>query len=281
MKTDNKTFKISTYNIEFSQRHDKILRNIKLIVKDGVSIFCLQEVSKRSNRPFIIEEIMRKLGSNWNAIYHIGNENNELGIGNGILWNKQVMKLQSSEQFQLPMNNSIAPHEWIFAKLTGGKVIPYKRRVIIGLFKFNNSLIRISSIHLDHTGGIIQRQKQLLYFVKKLKRQQNTHHEIICGDFNSIDLLRRNKELQVFQATLGADFQDATKENGWTADLYNMDTSKAPSWSKFFIDRLNIHIRRKLDYIWVKGMHTFSSKKMELEGSDHFPLVAHLSINSN
>jgi hypothetical protein len=257
------------------------MANILSMVKDGVSIFCLQETVMYSNDNFIGDILPERLGHNWKAIHHIGKEKSRSGMGNSIIWNSKIIELLSVEKITLPIKHSVAFHERIFAMLTSGKVTIYQRRPIIACFKFLNNIIRISNIHLDHIGGIKHRQKQLLFFLNTLKKMPKISCEIICGDFNSFDLLKTGKEMSVFQTSIGSKFRDISDNITWTADLYNMDINSGLPLVKMLVKLLNIHIRRKLDYIWVKGIKIGICKKLELAGSDHYPLVAHLSFENN
>lgn len=270
---------IATYNIQFSQHPKEIEKNILTMVSMGTSVFCLQEVVFDSDKTFIIGVLLKKLGNNWKAIYNLGNKKSILGMGNCIIWNTKILNLEKEQKEFLPKCKSLKINERIFSLIVAGITAPFQRRVIIGYFKFNNVIIRISNIHLDHNGGLENRKKQLLYLINILKKNKSINHEIICGDFNSLDLLNNGKEIIMQRKILGDYFIDVSKDSGWTADLYNIDIiNSGMKLIKLLIKYLHLHIRRKLDYIWVKNITSFGCKKLILKGSDHNPLIAYLDI---
>src|SRR5579859_7410891 len=97
-------FKIVTYNIEYGSQHEKIFENIIQMVKDGVDVFCLQEVINIKNETFFIDTLLNKLGSSWGAAYNIGKEDGRLSLGNALLWNKKKFSIISNEKILLPLS---------------------------------------------------------------------------------------------------------------------------------------------------------------------------------
>ena len=277
MNKDN-ILKIATYNILFSINAQDIITNILTMANKGVMVFCLQEVINTKDKKFIIEEILNNLGKNWKARYHLGNEGSLLDFGTCILWNNQFLKLEKIEKIQLPKINHLAIHEFLFDKLAGHKGIPVQRRVISGLFMYQNNHIAITNVHLDNVGGKRNRLKQLEYLLKILYKNNEVTHQIICGDFNSFDLLKTGVEKQELQRALGKDFKDASKNVSWTADIYNMDLPQKTSLLIPFIKITHLHIKRKLDYIWVKNLQVQDCNIIQLRGSDHHPMIATLKV---
>lgn len=267
-----------TYNIQFSHHPEEIKRNILKMVTMGVSIFCLQEVMQSSGQAFIVNVLLKKLGGDWRVIYNLGKEKSKLGMGNCILWNTKVLTLEHEQKEFLPRYKTLALHEKIFSWIAGGVTAPFQRRVIVGYFKFNNVNIRITNLHLDQNGGLENRKKQLAYIINILLKGNTINQEVICGDFNSFDLLKREKEAAMQKVTLGQDFVDVSSDTGWTADLNNIDIDKGSTVFKFLIKKMHIHLKRKLDYIWVKNITSLKCEKLLLNGSDHKPLIVYLKI---
>ncbi len=247
------------------------------MVKMGTSVFCLQEVLYSPDKTFIVNVLLKELGLDWKAIYNLGREKSPLGMGNCIIWNAKIINLEKEQKEFLPRCKALAIHEKIFSWMAGGITVPFQRRVIVGYFKFNNTVVRISSVHLDHNGDLENRKKQLSYLVNILGKNKSIDHEIICGDFNSFDLLKNGKEAIMQKEILGDCFIDVSKNSGWTADLNNIDIRNGAVF-KFLIKSSHLHIRRKLDYIWVKNIVNYSCTKLLLKGSDHNPLIAYLDI---
>jgi endonuclease/exonuclease/phosphatase family metal-dependent hydrolase len=242
---------IGTYNLQFSQHVNKIIANIAHMAEMGVTLFCLQEVVADSQESGMVQRLLKTLGSDWQAVCHLGEEHSIAGMGNCLLWNTQKLTLLKQENVLLPRAKALAFHEQLFSILAGGLMVPYQRRTIIGDFTYNNQLLRVTNLHLDHNGGLKNRQKQLLYIQNVLEKKKAADIEIICGDFNSFDLLKRGQEAMMLTKILGSSFVDISRESGWTADLYNLDTSQGFKLFKFLIKSFNLHVRRKLDYIWT------------------------------
>lgn len=277
MNTD--TLKIATYNIQLSLNVEKITKNIFDMSQRGVSIFCLQEVMRQPEGPFIKDELLRVLGKDWEMECFFGEGEVHNALGTGLLWNTKIIQSQSIAKIVVPIIKPFLPHELVFQILLGGPVHPVTRRITSGVFVWKNNQIRITSVHLDHIGGRFHRNKQLKYILDVLNQQKDTLYEIICGDFNTFDLLHTGEEKKLLQTTLGQHFIDATENIPWTADLYNNDMKKSVLFFKAFVKRTNLHIRRKLDYIWVRNLKVVNSQDLKLSGSDHYPLVAELRID--
>lgn len=272
----NNTIKVATYNILFSLSPEKIVGNISLMKKKGIIVFCLQEVVRVPEKTFIGDLILKKLGPEWKMIIHIGDETGNFGLGTAIIWNNTALKLKKSEKINLPKIKKIAFHEWLFSKIIGGKGVPFERRSIIASFVFGGKKIMVANLHLDNVGGAKHRNKQLLFLLSKMS---NTGHEnqILCGDFNTFDLLKTGREKKMLTSSLNP-FKDVSDNIDWTADIHNTDTGKTPPLIKALIKYSNFHIRRKLDYVWAKNLKVIDCRKLNLEGSDHLPVVATLSI---
>ena len=266
---------IATYNIELSLNVKKIVANISDMAKKGVNVFCLQEIRKYPDRQLIIAEILKELGNNWKAAYHINEQTTSFNIGSCILWNTKILHLEKEEKVLLPKLKKMKFHEITFAKLVGGATYPLQRRTITCRFIFQNKHIQITSHHSDHVGGAYHRIKQIDYL---MTNRQPTKHEIICGDFNTFDLLQTGKEKEMLQQTLGSEFIDASENVGHTDDLYHLNMNRAFPLIKWFIKTFHIHIRRRLDYIWVKHFQVIDCRKVEVGGSDHMPIIARLQI---
>lgn len=271
---------IVTYNIQFAINEEDILNNLEKMAKEGVEIFCLQEIITVLNEEFIVNKILKKLGPEWQAAYHVGEVQREskLSIGTCILWNKDILKLENEIKILLPKLNKFALHEKLYYKIIGVPGIPLQRRAIAAYFKFGNETIRITSIHVDNVGGPKHRMKQVAYFLMVLKTKSIPQYEIICGDFNSFDLLKTGIEKKLLQKMLGKDFVDASESVDWTDDIYNIDFSTSIPLFSWFIKTFNVHVKRKLDYIWVKNWKISDCRKLKLSGSDHMPIIAKLKL---
>ncbi len=276
--TNNKHLTVATYNIQFGINSEKIINNIKKLAEEGVNIFCLQEIINIHNEVFIIEKILKRLGNKWKASYHVGEEISKLSIGTAILWNSEILTLKNEEKLLLPKIKKFDFHEKLFYKVVGEEAITLQRKALSCYFTIDQQTnLRVTSIHIDNIGGPLHRMKQITYLITKLNGMKTPQSEIICGDFNTFDLLKTGYEKKLLQKKIGKNFVDASKKIDWTSDIYMADylNSKLVPW---FVKTFNVHIRRRLDYIWVRNVKVIFCKKRELHGSDHFPIVAELEL---
>lgn len=270
--------KIATYNLQFSRNTKDLVKNIAKLTQNGVIVFCLQEFVRRKGQEQIGDKILETLGSDWSLITHLGTENTDQGMGTAILWNTRILTLTQQNKILLPKRKKMAFHEWLFARLTGGKGIPFKRRATIAEFSFQGKPIRIVSVHLDNIGGKNHRKRQLEYVLKQLKNGEQFAGEIVAGDFNSFDLLNTGQEKKMLDKSIGENFVNVSSPINFTADIYNTDMPVKFPIMKIVISLFHIHIRRKLDYIWVKNFIIINCKKLEVRGSDHYPIMASLKL---
>ncbi len=277
--TNKNQFTLATYNIQFGFNREEIIENIVQMAKQGIDIICLQEVIHVENKEFIITSILKKLGADWDAKYHVGEERSKEGIGTAILWNSKLFSFRKQEKVLLPKINKFDLHEKFFYYVIGVAAIPLQRRALVCNFTFNQKEIRVSCIHIDNIGGAGHRMKQIAYFKRQLVTMGEIEYEIVCGDFNSFDLLKTGYEKKALQKEIGIEFVDASKDIPWSSDIHNIDFSKSLTSFQWFIKTFNVHIRRRLDYIWVKNFKIVDCKKLPIQGSDHYPLVANLEIS--
>jgi endonuclease/exonuclease/phosphatase family metal-dependent hydrolase len=260
---------IASYNLQRSRNIELLIKNIVIMKKGGINIFCLQEVS-----PNIFPIILSELGKQWKGILYNTHEPD----GTAIIWDTNCLKVRMLERVNLPQIKHLGLHEFLISFLFGWKTTPVQRQGIRGYFFIKNKEICISSLHLDHVGGARHRTRQLKYFLNIQDEQKRKLRHIICGDFNSFDFLNTGKELYLFNQTLGTNYTDASVDSGITADLFHMDFIKN-KWLEILVKKTSIHVAKKLDYIWVKGVNGIFFEKKQMLGSDHFPIVATISLN--
>lgn len=275
---DRKQFTVATYNIQFAVNSEKIINNIEQLAKEGVNIFCLQEIINIPNEVFIVEKILKRLGSKWKAAYHAGEEVSKLSIGTAILWNSEIFAFKQAEKILLPKIKKFDFHEKLFYKVIGEEAATLQRKALSCYFMVNQTEIRVTCVHVDNIGGPHHRMKQISYLTSKLKEMKTPQSEIICGDFNTFDLLKTSYERKLLQRKFGNDFIDALKGINWTSDIYMHDFPRSNKLIPWLIKTFNIHIRRRLDYIWIKNLKLIETKKIIIPGSDHFPIVAKLEL---
>lgn len=241
--------KIATYNIHHGLKLNKVVDNIKKLSKDGVSVFCLQEMRESTKHSVILQTCIEALGEGWE--YETFLEPDSYHFGLCIFWRKNILKLKKIEKLILPK----IPKSNIRVIVKKIKQ-PINRGALVGTFKFKNKLIRISNIHLDCHGQFIQRERQLKYLVQHLKSDSLPKTEIICGDFNTIgvEALSQKQEKKILDI-FGSGF-------------INAHPKRTPTF----------HFLQRLDYIFVKNIKVQKAEVIKMKGSDHFPLVADLEV---
>jgi len=269
---------VATYNIQFGINTEKIIKNIEKLATGGANIICIQEVIINLSQEMIVDAILKRLGKNWQASYHMGEENSKLSIGTAIFWNSDILRFKHDYKILLPKIKKFAFHENFYYWIIGVPAIPLQRRALSCYFIVNKKLLRVTCVHVDNVGGPIHRIKQLTYLLSRLRQKDTPEYEIICGDFNTFDLLKTGYEKKLLQKKFGKEFVDASKNVSWTSDIYNIDYRHSIKLFPWIIKNFHIHIRRRLDYIWVRNMLVKECKKNPLSGSDHFPIIANLEL---
>lgn len=246
-----KKLKIISYNIHKSLKNKAIVKNVKKISASGASVICLQEV-RSSEDNFIVNEILHELGSAWEAHSFLSPEENSFDYGLCILWKTEALKPLEFKKIRLPIlgvNNPV----WQFLQIIyHGKPGPHMRGALIGTFSDNDGKkVRISNIHLDWQGRLKHRIKQIKYLKENLDYAEEVHCEIVCGDFNTIGLFTRKRQIKKISAALGEQF------------THNPEPGATMAVS-----------RQALDHIFVKGFGMHEHGVYKLKGSDHYPVMA-------
>lgn len=270
----NSSFSVATYNIEYSRRPQLLIKTIVQMIQNGVNVFCFQEILRLPENEFIADVLLKELGNHWKLEYFVGDEGNYLDVGVGILWNESILKLQKIEKINLPKIKKYPLLDRLVLRSVGFIDTPLQNRAIVGTFSLNDRSLRITSLRLDTVGGTKNRIKQVKYILDFIKDKPKVEYEIICGDFNTIDPFKTGKEIQTMRELFDIySFTDATKDIVWSADIYNSDFGEKPGLVKKVIKHLNVHVRRKLDYIWSKNLQVINSQKIDSTASDHYPIV--------
>lgn len=263
--------KLVTYNIECGLQDEQLRKNIKSFKDQGINVFCLQEVRKLQNEPFIGDKFLRDLGPKWKSEYFLVPEFGGIGLALCIIWNSDILNLAGADKIPLPEFLSLNFWERAFIKavlghvqknnwfaLFGSQVNPImlKRGALVCDFDLGSSKLRILTAHLDWAGGLRQRLSQIKYITDYLSTRPKVEREIVCGDFNTLGMFfsfkKRSEQVRKF---LPADFYDTLAEPKTTARLF-----------------------QRLDYIFQKGFKKFDAKVMPVKGSDHKPIIATLEL---
>lgn len=274
----NSALSVATYNIEYSRRPQLLIKTIVQMIQNGVNVFCFQEILRLPENEFIVDVLLKELGKNWKLEYFVGDEGNYQDVGVGILWNESILKLQKIEKINLPKMKKYFLLDRLVLRSVGFIDTPLQNRAIVGTFTLNGHSLRIISLRLDTAGGTKNRIKQVQYLLDFIKDRPKVEYEIICGDFNTIDPFKTGEEAKTMRSLFDIySFTDATKDIIWSADIYNSDFGEKPGLVKKVIKYLNVHVRRKLDYIWSKNLQVINSQKIDSKASDHHPIITNFA----
>jgi endonuclease/exonuclease/phosphatase family metal-dependent hydrolase len=278
-QAEMKTFKVATYNILHSFNPGQISKNIKLLAEDGVILFALQEVVQEKGKEFMGDVILTNLGGKFAAAFALTHIINNLYLGTAIIYKKKQLELISYQEIPMRKKYKLSFKDNLISKfIMGGEGIVYPRIFINSKLKMGRKTIHFSSVHPEFFGNIDYRIREISEFMTKRFTPKKNEIEIICGDFNNIDLLNTKKEFRKIKEVLGEGFSDATASIPYSVDIFNVSEDYAAPHFKLFKKIFPFHLYKKIDYIWVKNVNVLSSKYYSLKGSDHFPLVAELSI---
>ncbi len=272
----DKTIKVATYNIFLFSNPKVITQNILAMKKQGVDIFCLQEILKSKGKPFVGDTILKLLGDEWSIEYNLGTEDLDVSHGVAILWNKRTLHKVAVTKIILPKLIKHSFSSKIVRYLLRFKDITIEHQALVITFSMGDRMLRVTSAHLAVAGGIKHRLSQH-QFLKSMLAKKTVPYEIICGDFNSLRGITYKKELQGIQNIYGKNFIEPSLQIPWTQDIHYSIFERAIL--NFFIKYSKIHYRQKLDHIFIKGFTPLECERLHNEGSDHFPLVTTLVFN--
>ena len=274
---------IATYNIEFSKQPKQVIRNIRELSRTH-DIFCLQEVLRIPGQDFIVDRLTNSLGINWETEHFIGDDVTEPGIlghGVAVLWDSNKYNKQSVTKLNLPKMQKLSPRENVIERALGFAGKPIQRRALSVTYQTpSDETVRVTSVHLDSMGGAQNRRNQAKFLLSELEKQESVNQEVICGDFNTNSLINKRQETGKLREIFSRHgFTESTVGIPWTADLLNSDFGGRRKLLERSVKTFNLHLRQKFDYIWTRGFMTTEASRINLPGSDHYPVVARLIKN--
>ena len=267
---------VSTYNIlmGFDNKVYDSIENIKKLSKNtNYQFFNFQELrntdeNKDMKKKF--QSLFPKLKGSFYIYPKVTCD--RLGLGSF-----SNLKKLNETRVELPtINGPFNPHKYICTESAIFGVISTVYELP------NKKTIRISNAHLEIIGNMKYKKKKIKHILSHFK--EKVDYEIFCGDMNTVGLANFFKRLLMahkkqFLNLLGKGFIDVKLPRGkyWTSDIKNnvSPTMKgATTFRKLFVP-LGIHVRQRLDWIFVKNLKpTFCDVLYDCVGSDHYPLVA-------
>ena len=155
---------------------------------------------------------------------------------------------------------------------------------LITRYAVGRKILRVTNLHLDVMGGITHKRKQMK-LVSEYLQITRADYDIVCGDFNTIGPYRIQKksvqrQKNVIQRQLGKEFREVPTPT-WTCDVADTTSPLLPAGKFIYriFKKTGIHFRQKLDWVFVRGFKSAkASVRHDLKGSDHYPVIATLSI---
>lgn len=270
-----------TYNIQTSSYPDKVIKVIQKAEVDKFDVIALQEIQEVEGQKFIGERLEEILGNEYGFFYFLSQkkEKEHSHVGLFIAYKKSNLVSLKVKHIDLPILGKMNLFDKVLKDLFGFYGKPERKALSID-FQLGDKLLRFTTLHLDWQGGWKQREKQIQFLLKEFSSFSKADYEILCGDFNTFNLLRNKKDTSKLKILLNH-YEEATKNILWTYDIHNVITpEKENSLLSHIIKIFNIHIYQKLDYIWFKGFESVSAERLHLEGSDHFPISVTLKFQN-
>lgn len=245
---------IASYNLNHGSNKAKLLSNIGFLASQNVDVFCFQEIRASKDEGFIGDEILSSLGPAWKGEFLLSyNSKNDYGLG--MVWNSEVLKLQSFQSIDLPSLQGLPRFQSIIEQyVLSGEASPVKRAANVGTFEVNGKTLRVANVHADWHGGPFHRLAQIEHLLNFLNTE-TSDAELICGDFNTIGLFSNKNQMKMLLQLLG--------------DRY------VTAFPKFHLTTFH---GQHLDHIFAKNCTIEKAQIHRILGSDHFPVVGQIKL---
>lgn len=253
-----------TYNILFNKAFPQLPPILKEYQPD---IICLQEIDTNEENLRELEKLGYKLADYANCFFESGKI-----WGVATYYNQEKFEFVNSRT--IPLINGVYEVIKIISRLFRNKGL---RRTILKTnlrIKSINKNVTIYNLHLSAVGLNGLRLKQLNMIDFDDFDQKGSI--IITGDFNfPIERKKLEKIMHKYQ------LKEATNKLFYTLKYLSNPTN----YNFNFIYRFFIRFIRKfwsdeakLDYIFYRGLENLSTERLNVNYSDHFPVIAYFEI---
>ena len=273
------TLFVSTYNILFGS-NPKVFDSIAKLhdfgkIKSDNVIMALQEVRNRKSIDNIEVEIEKRIGD-LRTKYFLSERPsvNDLGLATA-----SNLKLCDYSNVKLPkLSKSPKYFQSYFLQ-----DMP-QMGALVSLYRCSDLNVRVSNVHLDISGGMNHKMRQIGKVVEFMKNSPEKY-EIILGDFNTNGLISFSRNIAINQIEEIREYLEDSfivTDNGfeWSSDIDSCLNPEMPlSGVISKLPKLGLKFRQRPDWILVKGFKVVESGVLkEVYGSDHYPVWAKLKF---
>ncbi len=280
MTTNN--LKLLSYNLYGGVHNNKIIQGFREN-KISSDIFCFQEFPEdvELQKPFL-----QFIGNKYKSIKSLSWKLTERTIGLATFYNSTKFFLRRKHIIHLPRVN-LKLHERLFcSSLTGKTPIYFDRTAIISILDYIGVTLTVVNTHNAWEGGINHQIDQFNYIVDVLRKLRLLNNVIIfCGDLNVIGDSNNGRLLIDIAGHNG--FGNFSKNIPYSCDFasrYSWPEDKARpvrTFLKFLMrlsSKLGIDSRKKIDYVFGLNLRQYSSKMINMGGSDHYPILTNFFL---
>jgi len=254
------TLSILTYNVLYNKGYEQL---DKLLIALQPDILNLQEVDTTEKNLSKLEKLGYSLADYSNSFIEIGHI-----YGVATYYKKNALKLIDTKSISLYKST----YEFItnIIKIIKGK--HQSRTILKTNFEVNGTKISIFNAHLSVFGTNGLRIKQLRQALDNYNFK-TINPLIFTGDFNypygrkKLEKLMNSYNLK--EATKNIDYTFVTDKKA-DYNLFQILLS-------FLVKKFYNH-RYKLDYIYYKNLKLVKTKRIEVNFSDHFPILSSFQI---
>lgn len=259
-------FSVLTYNTLLNSAYLKLDTFIDQFKPD---ILCLQEVSTDSNNLKVIESKGYVLADYSNSFIKFGKI-----YGVATFYSPKKFRFISSKSLKISSNLAE-----LFYTLVQAIVGVNKPKSVLRcdfIHKLTKKKLTVCNSHLLVVGSNALR----INHINKALRSLNIEDSmplIIGGDFNYLPYQRKRLEKMMSKYNL----KEATKNIKQTVDFSIIGEKEhmTPFQRSFikFLDKLFLH-RMKNDYVFYRGLKLIKNVRINIQLSDHFPILSVFSI---
>lgn len=255
-------FSVLTYNVLYNQASFHL---DEILAKSRPDIICLQEIDTDEGNLKKIEKYGYKLADYSNSFFRF-----DKVFGVATFYKSDILRSTYSVTFPLP--RSVYEFILVILRILKGGNKPRTVLKTDFILKKDNTKLTVYNVHLTVVATNQGRVKHIRKIIDFVNNHKNTP-TIITGDFNYWPYSR--KQLEELMKNHG--FTEATKKLVYTSELTSSGKMEQFNLVQRFLSRIIQRFftnRFKLDYIFYKNLKLHQTKRIDINISDHYPIVA-------